>query len=76
MKLNAERALNKNPSLGSYYTQLRGHPANDNTRQITVDLHRTITNCEEFRLAPDSGKNRLYNVLHAYSEVDPEVGYS
>jgi hypothetical protein len=41
-----------------------------------VDLHRTITNCEEFKLAPDSGKNRLYNVLHAYSAVDPEVGYS
>ena len=76
MKLNAERTLNKSPSLGSFYTQLRNLPANENTRQITVDLHRTINNCEEFRQAPDSGKNRLFNVLHAYSEVDPEVGYS
>ena len=41
-----------------------------------MDLHRTITDCEEFRVSPNSGKNRLFNILHAYSGFDQEIGYS
>jgi hypothetical protein len=41
-----------------------------------LDLPRTITNCDEFALPAKTGKNRLYNILHAYACLDVEVGYS
>ena len=45
------------------------------THKITKDLNRTFPGNAEFKLAPDTGKNRLYNVLKAYSAYDPETGY-
>lgn len=43
--------------------------------KITKDLSRTFPGNLEFKLPPESGKNRLYNVLKAYSAYDPETGY-
>ena len=45
------------------------------THKITKDLNRTFPGNPEFKLAPDTGKNRLYNMLKAYSAYDPETGY-
>jgi hypothetical protein len=44
--------------------------------EIKKDLRRTQIGNEEFKLDPESGKNRLFNVLNAYSCYDPEIGYS
>lgn len=45
------------------------------THKIRKDLQRTFPGNEEFKLPLESGKNRLYNVLKAYSAYDPETGY-
>ena len=45
------------------------------TRKITKDLGRTFPGNAEFKLPIESGKNRLYNILKAYSAYDPETGY-
>ena len=45
------------------------------TKKIAKDLGRTFPGNEEFKSNHDSGKNRLYNVLKAYSAYDPETGY-
>lgn len=42
---------------------------------IGKDLPRTLTYMKEFSQDPNSGKNKLYNVLKAYSSYDIEVGY-
>jgi len=42
---------------------------------IGKDLCRTITGFAAFKIDPGSGKNRLYNLLKAYSNLDREVGY-
>jgi hypothetical protein len=42
---------------------------------IGKDLPRTLTYIKSFSLDPDSGKNKLYNVLKAYSSYDIEIGY-
>jgi hypothetical protein len=42
---------------------------------ILKDIHRTRSYCPDFNLPSESGKNRLYNVLKAYSAYDPEIGY-
>jgi len=39
------------------------------------DLKRTVIDNEEFSRPIESGSNRLYNVLNAYANFDPEVGY-
>ena len=44
-------------------------------RKINKDLSRTFPGNPEFKLPADSGQNRLYNVLKAYSAYDPETGY-
>ena len=60
--------------LGVYRELLEKH--NPETKAvIEKDLHRTFPDVEEFKISISSGKNRLYNVLKAYSEYDPEVGY-
>lgn len=43
--------------------------------KIQKDLSRTFPGNEEFKLPADSGNNRLYNVLKAYSAYDPETSY-
>lgn len=45
------------------------------TKKITKDLGRTFPGNEEFKTNHESGNNRLYNVLKAYSAYDPETGY-
>ena len=50
-------------------------PNEDDEYGIGKDLKRTVTTNKEFALDPKSGKNRLYNVLKAYSSYDLEVGY-
>ena len=45
------------------------------TKKITKDLGRTFPGNEEFKIKPETGDNRLYNVLKAYSAYDPETGY-
>lgn len=42
---------------------------------IAKDLARTIHGFAPFKEDKASGKNRLYNVLKAYSNFDKEVGY-
>jgi hypothetical protein len=42
---------------------------------IGKDLARTVQGFSEFKVDPASGRNRLYNVLKAYSIFDKEVGY-
>jgi hypothetical protein len=44
-------------------------------RKIEKDLYRTLPGNEEFMLPPSSGKNRLWNVLKAFSAYDPRTGY-
>jgi hypothetical protein len=44
-------------------------------KNIEKDLFRTLPGYEEFMLPPKSGKNRLYNVLKAYTAYDPRIGY-
>ena len=43
--------------------------------RIGKDLSRTVPGNSEFMLSPSSGKNRLFNVLKAYTAYDPQVGY-
>lgn len=45
------------------------------TKKITKDLGRTFPGNEEFKINHETGDNRLYNVLKAYSAYDPETGY-
>ena len=42
---------------------------------IKKDLRRTLPNKLEFNEPGGSGKNRLYNVLKAYAQYDPQVKY-
>jgi ecotropic viral integration site 5 protein len=39
------------------------------------DLDRTAPDNAEFESDISIGKNRLYNVLRAYANLDPEIGY-
>lgn len=45
------------------------------SRKITKDLGRTFPGNEEFKIPHETGNNRLYNVLKAFSAYDPETGY-
>ena len=42
---------------------------------IMKDLERTISGYEGFKVDPKTGKNKLYNVLISYSNLDREIGY-
>ncbi len=42
---------------------------------IEKDLARTFPDIDEFKESGKSGKNRLFNVLKAYSQFDPKVSY-
>lgn len=42
---------------------------------IKKDLARTLPNIAEFNAPGASGKNRLYNILKAYAQYDPQVKY-
>jgi len=44
--------------------------------KIAKDIHRTIPGSKDFSQKWDSGENRLYNILKAYSSYDSEIGYS
>lgn len=44
--------------------------------KILKDIHRTRQSyCADFALPAESGQNRLYNILKAYSNYDTEIGY-
>ena len=43
--------------------------------KIKKDLTRTFPHVEEFKKPADSGENRLFNVLKAFSAYDSETGY-
>ena len=49
-------------------------PKMDN--KIAKDIHRTIPGSQEFSQKPESGTNRLFNVLKAYTALDTEIGYA
>lgn len=58
------------------YSKFLRQPASHHDTKIQKDIHRTRQSyCQDFALAADSGKNRLYNVLKAYAAYDPEIGY-
>jgi len=38
-------------------------------------MGRTVIGEKEYLIDPDSGKNKLFNVLNAYAHFDPEIGY-
>jgi hypothetical protein len=42
---------------------------------IVKDLMRTAPDHLEFEQDFSFGQNRLYNVLKAYANLDPEIGY-
>ena len=42
---------------------------------ITKDLNRTLPELKIFQVDYKTGKNKLYNVLKAYSCYDNEIGY-
>ena len=50
-------------------------PNPHNERLIRKDIQRTILGHAEFAVDPATGRNKLYNVLIAYANFDPEVGY-
>jgi hypothetical protein len=50
------------------------NPQVDN--KIAKDIFRTIPGNTDFSEPVNSGQNRLYNVLKAYSTYDPEIGYA
>lgn len=60
--------------MGVYHKFLKsGHNSLD---KIEKDIHRTRQSfSKDFALPSDSGKNRLFNILKAYSGYDPEFGY-
>ena len=45
------------------------------SKKIVKDLGRTFPGNQEFKIAHETGENRLYNILKAYSAYDPETGY-
>lgn len=49
------------------------HPETDG--KIGRDIHRTAPDSTEFSEKAESGQNRLYNILKAYSQYDQEVSY-
>lgn len=49
------------------------HPMIDH--KIQKDIGRTAPGNKEFCSDHRTGKNRLYNVLKAYTSYDPEIGY-
>jgi hypothetical protein len=57
------------------YSQLRREVNRENNSQIRKDLQRTVLEHAEFAIPPETGKNRLYNILNAYANIDSEVGY-
>jgi hypothetical protein len=58
-----------------YYKLLEVDCSEEDELCIGKDLARTISGFKEFKLDPNSGKNRLYTVLKVYSNFDKEVGY-
>ena len=59
----------------SLFKNLLEMPNEEDEFCIGKDLPRTLTFMKEFNVDPTSGKNKLYNVLKAYSNYDLEVGY-
>lgn len=75
------KLVSKIPLKRKYYnnglfTKLLNNPISQEDEWcIGKDLARTITGFEAFKIDPKSGKNRLYNLLKAYSNLDKEIGY-
>lgn len=46
-----------------------------NEHLICKDIKRTILGHADFAIDPATGRNKLYNILIAYANFDPEVGY-
>lgn len=43
---------------------------------LIKDVYRTFSQTHRFRENPNTGQNKLFNVLKAYSLFDPDVGYT
>jgi len=44
--------------------------------EIERDLSRADLSNSDFEIETESGSNALYNVLKAYANYDPEIGYA
>ena len=44
--------------------------------EIETDIKRADLSNSDFQIDQTSGDNALYNVLKAYANFDPEIGYS
>ena len=42
---------------------------------LCKDVHRTFSEYGLFLESPKSGKNKLFNLLKAYSLYEPDIGY-
>ena len=75
-KLISKIPLKRHQYNSKLFEQLLSNPCSDEDEYcIGKDLSRTIKGFDGFKINPSSGKNRLYNVLKAYSNFDKEVGY-
>ncbi|OLY82662.1 GTPase-activating protein GYP5 [Smittium mucronatum] len=64
----------RDPSLLSGYRDLLSLPS-PHDKQITRDLDRTFPENSFFQKSEGNGQSSLFNVLHAYSLYDTEMGY-
>ena len=75
-KLVSKIPLKRSYYNNSMYQKLLSIPCTEEDEIcIGKDLCRTITGFAAFKVDPSSGKNRLYNLLKGYSNLDREVGY-
>jgi len=44
--------------------------------EIEQDISRADLSTSDFAVEVESGNNALYNVLRAYANYDPEIGYA
>eukprot|EP00347_Sterkiella_histriomuscorum_P004557 403360010 len=53
----------------------KGTQQDEIEKLIAKDVHRTFADQNLYQEPPESGSNRLYNLLRAYSLYDPDVSY-
>lgn len=75
-RINDLKLLNETDYCLESYEELLKKPNLEHERNIIKDLDRTVIGHLDFSFCPLSGQNKLFNVLKAYSNFDPEVGYS
>jgi hypothetical protein len=61
----------------SMYDYYKSQEINKNvSNEIETDIKRADLSNTDFKIDPKSGDNALYNILKAYANFDPEIGYS